>query len=527
MLDFLEGFEKRMQVVAVAASIVGRKNTNIEIEGWFEKDELDNLFFSLLVYIMEQTLKENDECTINNIADFLSSILKDYQKNLSFPQITRLAEYMVKDILQNKGSIKSFGTMSYEEGWHQVNIRLISDKITDDNRIVYQLTDQGYDFLFRTKEVDKELDFKLEQMKLKELLRRKNYKHALRQSRDLIAMLRQKKRELEEFIYRVRQNIHTINRGEHERLLHETYSLIDEEYEGMLTLKTEVVRDEERITREIEESINVDEMLKNALDNLTAIKRNLQIIINEQRNLIAERFNMNEIYEETILSSFYMAAVKRFDFEKEVMLPLEQMDEKNIGNLLKLMMPLMHPMPEKKLNLLLLYQNQGKLKDSEEEESGFTDELLEEDKVLEEIRIKNQINYRIISQLLKYASTMATPFCFSQYFQHISEDAKGLRTYTQDKRIFLIVLKLYEIGVVGIEQWKNREQDEAVTKANGEFDLNWTLLQLEQEEPDFYGLKSLTIERGNEMFETQIEACEADILKSKIEMNDLLFIPMV
>lgn len=34
MFDFLEGFQDRMEFAAIVDSIVNRKNTNTEIEGW-------------------------------------------------------------------------------------------------------------------------------------------------------------------------------------------------------------------------------------------------------------------------------------------------------------------------------------------------------------------------------------------------------------------------------------------------------------------------------------------------------------
>lgn len=83
MLEYLEGFEKRMGFAAVVDSIVNRKNRNNEIEDWFEGEELDNMFFSLLVYIMEQTLNENDDCTIENMAGFLEDTLPMYGKAFS------------------------------------------------------------------------------------------------------------------------------------------------------------------------------------------------------------------------------------------------------------------------------------------------------------------------------------------------------------------------------------------------------------------------------------------------------------
>ncbi|WMJ89757.1 hypothetical protein [Anaerocolumna sp. MB42-C2] len=179
MFDYLEGFEKRMEFVAVVESIVNRKNKNQEIESWFKENELDNLFFTLLIFIMEQTLSENDDCTLQNMTAFMEQVLPLYNYRFSYDKVKALTEYMVKDILQNGGAVKNYNAMCYTDKIKPVRVRLINDKLLNDNRIIYQLTDQGYDFLFRTKEVDKELDFKLEQLKLKELLKRKNYKHAV------------------------------------------------------------------------------------------------------------------------------------------------------------------------------------------------------------------------------------------------------------------------------------------------------------------------------------------------------------
>lgn len=528
MFDFLEGFEKRMGFAAVVDSIVNRKNTNIEIESWFQGEELDNLFFTLLVYIMEQTLNENDECTLENMARFLDDILPAYQKKWPFDQVMRLAEYMVKDILQNKGTVKNYGIMDYGRQWHDIQVRLVSDKITAENKIVYQLTDQGYDFLFRTKEIDKEMDFKLEQLKLKMLLKRKNYKHALKQSRDLINMLRQKKREMESFIDRVRQNIHTIDRGEHERLLLETYNLIDEEYEDMLEMKEAVVKDEERIGREIEESGFSDETMNNALYNLNQIKRNIQIVIGEQRNLIGKRFNMNDIYEDTIRNSFYASVVKRFDFQKEIMDEMEKVNSRNVWNLWKLMTPLCIPSLDKKLNLSLIYQNQGKLRENEEEDQVVEEDVLEEDLRNVGREISNAMNFRIIERIFKYAGDLGASFTFSQFYEHIMEKTQRIHQYTENKRIFLILLKLYEYGLIDIESWQNRTREDMVPDTNGEFDLSWCLRQMEDRHPDFYGVELLAFEKKDSLFHVVIEdPVGEEVLYSTIDMADIEIIPKI
>lgn len=528
MFDFLEGFQDRMEFAAIVDSIVNRKNTNLEIEGWFNKEELDNLFFSLLVYIMEQTLSENDDCTMHNIAVFLDDVLPFYNKEMDFDMVVKLAEYMVKDILQNKGLVKTYGIMNYFKSMEEVRIRLISDKITDDGKITYQLTDQGYNFLFRTKEVDKELDFKLEQLKLRELLKRKNYKHALNQSKQLVSMLRQKKREIDEFINKVRRNIHEVDREEYEKLIKETYDLIDEEYEGMLELREGVKQDKFRIKKETEETGYIDETMKSALKSLDDINRNLQSVISEQRNLIGKRFNMNDIYEDTIKNSFFSSIVKRYDFEKEIIVPLENISEKEIYDLWKLMTPLYGASLRKILNLSLIYQRQGKLRETDENEESTIDNRFEEDFSAERRKEQNEISYGIIESLFRYAARLNSAFTFSDFYNHIAENSQRLTACVTEKRIFLIILKLYEIGLIDVGQWQVRDRNDVIAEANGEFDLAWCLYRMENKQPDYFNISKIYIEKSESKFRAQVEERYGqEVIRSSIDMDDFRIVPVM
>ncbi len=503
MLEYLQGFQERMGFVAAVDSIIGRRNRSTEIEEWFEEEEMDNLFFSLLVYIMEQTLNENDQCTMENMAAFLEEILPYYGREFSHAEIYRLTEYMVRDILQNKGEEKTYRVMDYDQGMKEIRIRLIRDKITDGGRIVYQLTDQGYNLLFRTREVDKELDFRLEQLKLKELLKRRNYRHALRQSQELMNMLRQKEHELELFIDRIRQNIHTIDRGEHKKLLDETYHLLDEEYQGMLELKEQVERDEERIYQEQADHTMEDEAVAEALRSLAQIRQNLSTVTMQQRNLIGRRFEMNDIYEETIRDSFYTAMVRRYDFQKEIMEPLEHVKGKQIASLWKLFVPLRRPRARKQLLLSMPYQPQGKLREEETEEAAIEEEVFEVDQRFQQQKRRDAIHVKLIDRMFSYGNDHPS-YSFSEFYQYLKENAEKPEVYTEEKRIFLVMLKLYDYKTIDLEEWGQRE-DKEIPEANGEFDLSYCLYQMEMEHPDFYGIRSLSFEKTGEKFQTEVE----------------------
>lgn len=140
--EFLEGFEQRMKLVAAIDSIINRTNRKMEFEKLFESGQLDNIIFSVLVFIMEKTLTEDEDCTMESIADFVAQIIPAYSLSLSAEVIRKLTEYIIKDILQNGGEARYFPVMKYGQGMEQLRIRLIDDKLIDDQRgyiLNYQL----------------------------------------------------------------------------------------------------------------------------------------------------------------------------------------------------------------------------------------------------------------------------------------------------------------------------------------------------------------------------------------------------
>ena len=131
-----------------------------------------------------------------------------------------------------------------------------------DYKITYSLTDQGYDFLFRTKEIDQEIQITIEELKLKELIKRKNFKKAQDQSQNLIQMVRQKKKEIQLFMMKIKENIHDVDIEEFEKLMASTYDLLNEEYDLLSEIMDMSRKSEEKIRQEFEENLKLDESSK-------------------------------------------------------------------------------------------------------------------------------------------------------------------------------------------------------------------------------------------------------------------------
>jgi hypothetical protein len=524
--DFLEGFEKRMEIVAAVDSIVNRGNRNMELERLFEPGQLDNIILSVLVFIMERTLAEDEECTLDSITAFMTGIMPGYGLDLPWETLRRVAEYVIRDILQNGGEARYYPVMKYGAGMVQTRIRLIDDRLRESDRgyvTDYQLTDQGYDLLFRTKEVDQEISFTIEELKLRELIRRKNYRKAIGQSSNLLQMVRQKQNDMRQFLQKIRGNIYEVDIGEFERLVDSTYTLLEEEYGLMNEIRGMILLSEERLQAEEETRGSLDEEMKRARSEIAVIRRNINSTISEQKNLILERHNLSRIYRETIADSFSLSLSRNFDFEQEILAPLERCDEALVPFLWKLLNPLFRPNPDKNLNLLSLYERQSRLRQEEEDAGGVPIEQLGEDGELQRIRQLNDVNTELIRSLLEYAAGNRTGFRFSDWFTHLQAREDVFNRLLGDDLIFKSMLKLYDLHLIDIAAWQARH-DDLVANATGELDVGFCLYRIEYDRPDLYGIRSLEIWKPDEsLLETEIQFHQGDAgLSKRVAISDFL-----
>lgn len=131
-----KGFRKRMQFVARYSVLCG--NSIDRVVKWRSfgintRDEQINMLFSVLLYIMEYSLKEED-CTIDDIAAFVDEINYEYyEHSLEYENSMNLARFIVEDVLGNTGVSMYFKAYDYDNRkYKDINIRYI------DNKVVYQ-----------------------------------------------------------------------------------------------------------------------------------------------------------------------------------------------------------------------------------------------------------------------------------------------------------------------------------------------------------------------------------------------------
>ncbi|MCT4507752.1 MAG: hypothetical protein N4A48_03185 [Tepidibacter sp.] len=527
MIDFLDKFEKRMEWIGVVDSIVNRRGKNTRLEAMFEENQLTNIIVSVLLFIMEKTLEENNQCDIISIERFLNNLLSQYyNKMLHNKDIKELASYIIKDILQNNGEHLTYTVKNYSvNNMQKIPIRLISDQVIegkDYRRINYTLTNQGYDFLFRTREVDEEIQLTIEQFKLKEYVKRKKFTNAVRQSMELITYVRQKKREIENFILSIRQNIYSVDIEKYEQLINSSYSMLQDEYEAMNDIQKMIKQASEKINEELNASSQLIEKLIKAKNDIQEIHSNIGIAISEQRNLILNRYNLSDLYMNTIKRSFEYSFEKRFDFEEIILNPLENYNGV-LDRCIRLLSPLFVPKVDKILGIDHVFSSQLIFKESEKDKEiivnkeAFNDEI--EKKRIEWI---SDTYIKILKVFLQESITKER-ISLSEIVRTIkNRDFEMYLNLARNRRLFSVALKLYDMEELRIQEFYLKG-DKILMTPSEYFNVEYCLKCLENEVAsikDITVLKISKLEKDiHEVFEYSNEGM---LVKEEIKMTDLL-----
>ena len=531
MFNFLDGFEKRMEWMGIANSIINRKGKNTELESLFEENELTNIIVSVLLFIMERTLEENNECELYHIESFLEELIGDYYlKKLSSSQIKDLASYITRDIMQNNGVKLTYALMNYsKQVIEEINIRLISDKIIEENnirKIVYMLTNQGYEFLFRMREIDEEIQLTIEQLKLKEYIKRKKFSSAVRQSAELINFVRQKKKDIESFILSIRHNIHNVDVEKFELLIKSTYAMLTEEYETMKDIQKMINLADEKIKEEYNLSKDFEDKLSNAKAEIQEINHNIGVIITEQRDLIINRHSLTDLYMDTIKRSFEYSFEKRFDFEEIILSNLERFTYV-LDNAMAIIQPLLLPSNKKLMGIGQIFEPQIIYKEIEIQDTHIVN-IEEFDATEEKAKIKK------ISEL--YVDILGFFLSETLEFKEISlskllenlkatgnDDLEFYQRLMGNNCILLTALKLYDLGNVMISEFYTGG-GRVIDQPSDEFSLEYCLTKLRGKCKGIEEIKEFSVEKGECEIEVSFEKELSGLnYKETVKMTDLIF----
>lgn len=501
--EFLKKFPRRMKNVGLYAVIIQNSSQKLSWKqyGFTKFDEQINLLFEVLLYIMEQSLKE-EKCTMDDIATYIDTINVQYlRKDISYEQCHQLGDFIVNTVLSNEGRPMYFGGYDFEKNeYEEMHISYVANKIVyvenEVRRTSYYLTDDGYNLLLSTLEIEDNMKFNIHEIIFRLHLEKQSYDKAVNDIKNVFNLMRIQFQRVQEAMRQIRRNALSYSVDEYEEVLVGNLNTITDTKKKFQEYKTII---QERVKDLEEENINIRKLSKKEqqdLNNLRVIEEYLTRVLDEHQKILNSHFDLKILYTEELERLSQARLIQRFSMRRDLYdKVLKQAD--TLENMDMFLRPLFNRNPEKiyNLNKAFSYEksvNAGMEKDTEEE-VDFDEEAFRREKE-EKLQKKLLVYEKSLQYLLEKASVTGEV--------SLGQLKDRLDIYPEEKEIFIpnvdvfkeIMVELIRNRTIDIATLK-KERREYIQEQPDGFQLNEMILKLVEEQPENNDITSIEVER--------------------------------
>ncbi|MBD9165113.1 MAG: hypothetical protein EGP80_14675 [Blautia wexlerae] len=491
--EFLKNFPKRMKNVGLYGVLIQNsiQKTSWKQFSFLKFDEQMNLIFAVMLYIMEQSLRE-ENCTMDDIGAYIDTINTRYLgKEISYDDCRKLGDFVVNVILSNEGRAMYFDGYDFEENdYHVMHISYVANRIVyldqEVRRTSYYLTDDGYNLILSTLEIENNMKLTIHEMIFQMHLEKQSYDKAVDEIKNVFNLMRIQLQKIQEAMGKIRRNALNYSVKDYEEILLENLDTISDTKEKFQKYR-ELVRS--RVKKLEEENINVrrlGEKEEENLENLRIIESYLNRTIDEHQKILSSHFDLKALYTRELEALSQMSLTRRFSMRNDFYDKVLE-NPSALGNLDYFLRPLFNREPDKvyNLNKALLYQ-----KPSVRNEDEDTEEMLDfdEDAYLKEQEEKRRQKLKRYESSLGFLLEQASEkgeISLSDIWKNIQENEKDTEEMQQqlipDVEIFKeIMVELIRNKEINMEALK-KERSEFIQDQTADFQLNEMLLQLSEE----------------------------------------------
>ena len=491
--EFLKNFPKRMKNVGLYGVLIQNsiQKTSWKQFSFLKFDEQMNLIFAVMLYIMEQSLRE-ENCTMDDIGAYIDTINTRYLgKEISYDDCRKLGDFVVNVILSNEGRAMYFDGYDFEENdYHVMHISYVANRIVyldqEVRRTSYYLTDDGYNLILSTLEIENNMKLTIHEMIFQMHLEKQSYDKAVDEIKNVFNLMRIQLQKIQEAMGKIRRNALNYSVKDYEEILLENLDTISDTKEKFQKYR-ELVRS--RVKKLEEENINVrrlGEKEEENLENLRIIESYLNRTIDEHQKILSSHFDLKALYTRELEALSQMSLIRRFSMRNDFYDKVLE-NPSALGNLDYFLRPLFNREPDKvyNLNKALLYQ-----KPSVRNEDEDTEEMLDfdEDAYLKEQEEKRRQKLKRYESSLGFLLEQASEkgeISLSDIWKNIQENEKDTEEMQQQlipnveifKEIMVELIRNKEINMEALK----KERSEFIQDQTADFQLNEMLLQLSEE----------------------------------------------
>lgn len=510
-LDFLNTHHERMKKIG-AYSLLFRNSISKRTwdkYGFIEGYEQDNLIISVLLFIMEQSLKE-EICTIDDIGLFIDEINSlYYKKQITYNESKELAEFIVNTILCNEGKAMYFKTINYITGeYEDINICFLKNKIEyveGVRRVSYYVSDEGYELILSTLEVEESLKMTINEIIFKMHLKKASYDKAVDDIKNIFKGMKNRIHKMEDDIRRIKESPLTYSVEEYKNITEGNLEILRNNNKKFILHREAIdIKIKEFEDKEINIS-ELDEKETENLKNLRIINEYLGKTIDEEQKILKTHYDLKNIYENELENISKMALIERFDIKKELYDKILE-NPNLLENINIFLSPLFLKNPSKGYNLNKAFTFQTLIKDIRDEEDEELVSLSEEDdesknrKRLERIEKCNNIIQIIIESALVNGKV-----ALSDIMSSIGEDEELKRSFVPTVEIFKEVLvEMIKVRNINIDELIE-ERKTFIDSGEIEFQLNKSILDIIENDIRFKNIKYISINKIEENKDVKIK----------------------
>ena len=488
--EFLKHFPRRMKHVGAYALLFANSSqkTIWKQYGFLKLDEQVNVIFALLLYLMEQSLKE-ENCTIDDIGAYMDSLnMRYFGKNMSYEDCKSLGDFIINVVLSNEGKAMYFDGYDFEErAYRTMNISYVANRIVyvdaEVRRTSYYLTEDGYNLLLSTLEIENNMKITIHEMIFRMHLEKQSYDRAVDDIKNVFNLLRIQLQKIEEAMGRIRRNALSYSVADYESVLEANLDTISDTKQKFLGYR-ELVKAR---ARELEEmNLNVrrlDEKEEEKLRNLGIIESYLNRTIDEHQKILSSHFDLKALYTRELEQLSQMSFIRRFSLRSDLYEKILEHPE-GLERMEIFLRPLFGNEPDKIYNLKKSTELQRPLRKKGEDEAGAVMEFGDERWMEEEERRRRQklAQYEdCVLFLLRRALETKSGEVSLEEIRRAMDGEEGGESFSAllpsvqiFKEVMVELLRGREIDIEVLRE----ERRNFIGESSGGFQLNETLLNL-------------------------------------------------